>query len=95
MDSYLNMRLTLKIVTTNFATLFELPPNEKSEIHKPFSEEELKILWEHTDDYVVRLVLRLCYTGLRPKELLEIKTSEVNLDERYMKGGVKKTVSYQ
>ena len=81
--------IDLEIVTTNFATLVELPPHEQSEIHKPFSEEELKILWAHTDDFVVRLVLILCYTGLRPKELLEMKTADVNLDGRYMKGGIK------
>ena len=81
--------IDLEIVTTNFATLVELPPHEQSEIHKPFSEEELEILWANTDDFVVRLVLILCYTGLRPKELLEMKTADVNLEGRYMKGGVK------
>lgn len=81
--------IDLEIVTTNFATLVEMPPHEQSEIHKTFSEEELKILWEHADDYVVKLVLILCYTGLRPKELLEIKTANVNLAERYMRGGSK------
>lgn len=84
-----NYAIDLEIVTTNFATLVELPPHEQSEIHKPFSDEELKILWVYTDDYVVKLVLILCYTGLRPKELLEMKTANINLDERYMKGGVK------
>ena len=42
--------IDLEIVTTNFASLVEMPPHEQSEIHKPFSEEELKILWANTDD---------------------------------------------
>ena len=81
--------IDLEIVKTNFATLVELPPHVQSEMHKPFSEEELKILWEHTDDSFIRIVLILCYTGLRPKELLEMKIEDINLEGRYMKGGVK------
>lgn len=83
--------IDLEIVSTNFASLVELPPHEQSEIHKPFSEEELKILWANTDDFAVRIALILCYTGLRPKELIEIKTANVNLEERYMRGGSKTT----
>ena len=81
--------IDLELVTTNFASLVDLPPHEQSEIHKPFSEEELKILWANTEDFAVKIALILCYTGLRPKELIEIKTANVNLEERCMRGGVK------
>lgn len=81
--------IDLEIVTTNFASLVELPPHAQSEIHKPFSEEEMKILWANTDDFAVKIALILCYTGLRPKELIELKVENVNLNERYMRGGVK------
>ena len=33
-----------EIVSTNYASLVELPKESQSEIHQPFSEEELKIL---------------------------------------------------
>ena len=55
-----------KIVTTNFASLVELPAKEQSEIHKPFTPEELQILWQNADDFTVKIALILCYTGLRP-----------------------------
>ena len=78
-----------EIVTTNFASLVELPAKTQSEIHKPFTPEELQILWQNADDFTVKIALILCYTGLRPIELLEMKNSDVHLAEKYMRGGVK------
>ena len=60
-----------EIVTTNFAVLVELPPNPQSQIHKPFTPTELDLLWQNTADIGVRIALILCYTGLRPTELLD------------------------
>lgn len=62
---------------------------EKSDLHKPFTKEELNVLWENTTDIAVKFVLILCYTGLRPAELLKIETPNVHLDKRYMMGGIK------
>lgn len=59
-------------------------------IHTSFSEEELRLLWESL--YIVNnvdILLIYIYTGLRPVELLEIKSADVHLDEKYMTGGVK------
>ena len=78
-----------EIVTTNFAALVEMPPNKQSEIHKPFTPAELQTLWQNTADTGVKIALILCYTGLRPTELLEMKTANVHLAERYMQGGIK------
>ena len=78
-----------EIVATNFASFVEMPPNKQSEIRKPFTPAELKILWQNTADVAVRVALILCYTGLRPTELIEIKTANVHLAERYMQGGIK------
>ena len=78
-----------EVVTTNYAALVELPNKSQSEIHKPFTHEEIQILWQNTDSFGVRIALILCYTGLRPSELLEIKTADVNLEEKFMRGGMK------
>jgi integrase len=64
-------------------------PEEKSDIHKAFTKEELVVLWKNTDDIAVKFALILCYTGLRPTELLKIETANVHLDKRYMRGGIK------
>ena len=56
---------------------------------RPFTPEELQILWQNSDDFTVKIALILCYTGLRPIELLKMKNSDVHLAEKYMRGGVK------
>ncbi len=51
--------------------------NIQSTKHKPFTEEEIKFLWNHREP-VVDLVLCMIYTGIRPGEALVI--SEVHDD---------------
>ena len=67
--------------TTNYTTPVELHMKENSEIHKPFSREELDELWQHTDDLDARVALILCYTGLRPTEPALIKTADVDFSD--------------
>ncbi|KGF46855.1 hypothetical protein HMPREF0872_06920 [Veillonella montpellierensis DNF00314] len=76
-------------IQKNYAELIQLPTLEKSNIHKPFTSEEMQILWQHTDIDVVCMNLCYCYTGARPIELMEMRVENVNLTERYMVGGVK------
>jgi integrase len=77
------------LVVKNYAELTKLPLQENSNKHKPFTSDELKTLWKNTNDYGVRFALIYCYSGLRPTELLRIKTENVFLEERYMLGGMK------
>ena len=69
--------------------LLELKPAEKSNIHKPFAEDEIQTIWNHTDEGIAKLLLMYIYSGMRPIELLSIKMENVHLDERYIIGGVK------
>lgn len=46
----------------------------------PFSEEEIKYLWNHLEIEDVDLVLILLYTGLRPGELPEVKLKDIHED---------------
>ena len=78
-----------EIVTTNFAALVEIQRSEHSQIHNPFTPDELNILWQHLDDSGAVMALILSYTGLRPGELAQIKTADVDLENRYMRGGLK------
>ena len=79
----------LEIVSTNFASLVELPIKEQSQIHQPFSADELKILWQNQNDFGAKMALILCYTGLRLTELLQIKIADVDLKQKIMRGGIK------
>jgi len=77
------------IITKNYALDITLPPAVKSNIHKPFTPEEISILWQHTDDILVRVILIYIYTGMRPVELYQVKLENVNLKEQYVIGGSK------
>lgn len=77
------------IIIKNYVQFVEMPEEVASEIHKPFTEEEMAILWQHTEDPNIRIVLILVYTGMRPQELTLILNENVNLEERYMIGGLK------
>ena len=58
-------------------------------IHATFTREEVDLLWQHSQDSNVRIVLIMIYTGMRIEEILRIKKADVHLDEKYMTGGVK------
>lgn len=81
--------IDLELVTVNMASSVELPAQENSTLHKPFTKDELAVLWNNTDDIGARYALILCYTGMRPTELLKIQTANVHLQERYLLGGIK------
>jgi len=83
------LAIDCELVTTNYATNVTLPKHEQSRKHVPFSDDELAILWEHTDDFSACVALVLCYTGFRPTELLRVKKADVHLDMRIMFGGMK------
>jgi integrase len=61
-----------------------------SKKHKPFTQKEIDKLFECVGKYDdVESVLILIYSGVRPGELILIETENVNLEERYMVGGIK------
>lgn len=81
--------MSFNLVDRNYASFLKLPKEVRSNLHKPFTEKELHILWDNTEDYVAKIALILCYTGLRPSELLDIKRDNVFLNKKYMIGGAK------
>lgn len=83
------LAIDCELVTVNYAKNVKLPPNEASRKHQPFDDDELAVLWQHTDDFSACVALVLCYTGFRPTELLRIRKENVHLDDRVMFGGMK------
>ena len=77
------------IIKTMYSSLVELPPKPKSVKHKPYTDDELHTLWSASDNAAAQTILIMCYTGMRPSEFLKIKTENVFLNERYMRGGIK------
>lgn len=52
----------------------------------PFTDEEIKILWQHTDDPVCVSALSMIYSGFRVSAL---KSWEINMKDKTIYGGVK------
>ena len=57
-------------------------PVEKSEIHQPFTQDEIRALWAHKAVPSVAFILIGIYTGARPGELLALKWDDVDLESR-------------
>lgn len=67
------------------APLKNTKPDEEKH-GEPFTERDLDVLWQNQEDEDVEFLLIMCYSGFR---IAAYKTMEVNLKERYFKGGVK------
>lgn len=77
------------VVDKNIAKYISLPAPQKSTMHKPFSNNEIRTLWSNSDMVLAQVTLSFIYTGLRPGELYGIKSCDVHIDKQYMIGGNK------
>lgn len=76
------------IVSKNYAKFIKI--EEKVEkTGAVFTDEEIKILWKHSDERIARIFLILIYTGMRIGEMLQMTKDDIHLDECYMVGGSK------
>ena len=81
----------------NYARMYHLPKNitrlleSESDMHDPFTDEEVRILSENINLGCAKMIYIQCYSGWRPSELLQLKTQDVNLLEGTFYGGMKTT----
>ena len=78
-------------VTDNKAQYIKLPKLIEKE-KEIFTKDEIQTLWLDYNAHkckVTAAILIMIYTGMRPGELLQIKTENVNLNEQYLTGGIK------
>ena len=52
----------------------------------PFTDDEMKILWENKENDVIQMLLIMCYSGFRITEYSKIA---INLDDKSFHGGIK------
>lgn len=66
---------------------------EDDDVHgKPFTEEDLKVLWKNKNDETVEMLLIMCYSGYRVSAYPKMETFT---NEGYFKGGVKTRTSIE
>ena len=77
--------MSLNLMSVNFGQLVQLPKGDSSPI-LPFTNAQLKLLWKAADtgNPDAMAVLIMCYTGMRPTELLNIDIGlHLHLDGPY------------
>lgn len=77
------------LVTKNYADFLDTGKATEAKVKKPFTKDEIELLFKNDDKQWIDVVLIYMYTGLRRNELLNMKREQVHLDERYMIGGSK------
>lgn len=82
--------LAEELIERNPTELLKINIEDDDEHGVPFTDEELKILWEHQTSDIAEAVLVMCYSGFRIGELYVI---EVDLKERALCGGLKTRTS--
>lgn len=85
-----------RIIDHNYAKDFTLDKSvfEQQEIEhvnkNPFSDEEIEKLWQSIEFVpFADMILFGCYSGFRPGELILLKIEDVNIEDEYIKGGIK------
>lgn len=78
------------LTTKDYSKFVELGKNDTVSNRMPFSDVEIDCLWKNINrmDFI-DTVLIMIYTGLRPGELIDIENKNININERYMRGGIK------
>lgn len=78
----------LDIIDKMYSQITTAPQADETK-REPFSPGQVDALWGIADQEWVDTVLIYIYTGFRLTELLNMKVGQVNMDERYLQGGVK------
>ncbi len=69
---------------SEYVDIIKYKDKDKIEKHKPFSDKEIQMLWDNAlrNDYI-QIFLMLIYSGVRISEMLDLKKSDVHIDEQY------------
>lgn len=78
------------IVSKDYSSFVEIGKANTESKRTPFTKKEIEKLFESVGRYDdVESILIMIYTGLRPGELIKIKISDINLEDKYIVGGIK------
>ena len=88
-NQMLDYALEYEIVQKNYARDFSVEQVETQSNHVAYTRQEMNILLDNTSIPFANAILFQCFTGFRPQELCMIKKDDVNINERYIVGGMK------
>lgn len=74
------------LVDKDYSRFVKIGIDDDDEHGEPFTNEDLKILWDNRNDDVVEMLLIMCYSGFRISEYLTMQT---HTEEIYFLGGIK------
>ena len=77
------------IVSKDYSKTVEMPKAHQKAKKSLFTSDEVNLIWKHEGNRSADMLLILLYTGMRITELLEMRSENVFLDQRYMIGGKK------
>lgn len=79
-----------ELIDRNYAREMKISIEDAdSKHHIPFTDKELAILWEHSSDKTIQIILIGCYSGWRPQELIKMTKDHVDLENMTFTGGIK------
>lgn len=70
----------------DYSKFVKINKEDDDESGVPFSENDLKILWDNKNDKMAEMLLIMCYSGFR---ISAYSNLAVNLDDKYFQGGLK------
>lgn len=79
-----------EIVQSNKADYIDLPDAPKAR-RETWTDEDIDAMWRdyNAGNFFTGYILIMCYCGLRYGELATVRIENINLEERYMIGGIK------
>ena len=77
------------IVMKDYSNFVNVGKNMEVSTRKPFTTEEIQMLWDNKDIPYADTILIMIYTGFRIGELLNIKLEDIDLINRTITGGSK------
>lgn len=90
LNQFYDLACELDIMDKNYSKFVKIGPKPQSEKHKIFTPEEIKTLFSSVFvEDIADTVLMMIYSGMRPSELLTVRTENIHLAEKYIIGGLK------
>jgi integrase len=95
LDLMFDYAVEYEMTDKNYARLFKLDKDTLTEAskvkneHVAFSDSEITTLWRNINVPYVEAILVQTYMGWRPRELCNLEIANINLEKRFIVGGMK------